>query len=198
MPLRTLSLNSGPFPPPALPGFVGSTDPSATPSGPIWPSRASGCGSDPHHLRLPVLRRISVYRHAVAKYPGGTTGSYRFAGVRPPSSPVTAAFPVFAAGRLPRYAFRGLLGVHCTLRPACSRSRHGDPLHRRLRRFRCLHRRSDCYRLERPSCRAGLAPAEDPRLFTAHAKTYGKGRGSRCLPQDFAEKTAGPLLYCVE
>ena len=23
------------------------------------------------------------------------------------------------------------------------------------------------------SCRAGIAPAEDPRLFTAHAKTYG-------------------------
>jgi len=25
-----------------------------------------------------------------------------------------------------------------------------DPLHRRLRRLRCLRRRSDCYRLERP------------------------------------------------
>jgi hypothetical protein len=25
---------------------------------------------------------------------------------------VSAAFPVFAAGRLPHYAFRGLLGVH--------------------------------------------------------------------------------------
>src|ERR1700758_412289 len=29
-----------------------------------------------------------------------------------------------------------------------------------------------------PSCRAGLAPAEDPRLFTAHAKTYGSVLGA--------------------
>jgi len=36
-----------------------------------------------------------------------------------------------------------------TLRPACSPSRLRDPLHRRLRRLRFLHRRSDCYRVER-------------------------------------------------
>jgi hypothetical protein len=34
-----------------------------------------------------------------------------------------------------------------------------DPLHRRLRRLCCLHRRSDCYRVERSSSRAGLLPA---------------------------------------
>jgi len=38
-----------------------------------------------------------------------------------------------------------------------------DPFHRRLRRLRCLRRRSDCYRLERPSCRAVSAPAENQR-----------------------------------
>ena len=31
----------------------------------------------------------------------------------------------------------------------------GDPLHRRLRRFRRLHRRSDCYRLERRELPSG-------------------------------------------
>src|SRR5437660_1901415 len=36
-----------------------------------------------------------------------------------------------------------------TLRPARSPSRLSDPLHRRLRRLRCLHRRSDCFRVER-------------------------------------------------
>jgi len=36
-----------------------------------------------------------------------------------------------------------------TLRPACSPSHLSDPLHRRLRRFRFLHRRSDCFRVER-------------------------------------------------
>src|ERR1019366_7137240 len=34
-----------------------------------------------------------------------------------------------------------------------------DPLHRRLRRLCYLHRRSDCYRVERSSSRAGLSPA---------------------------------------
>ena len=42
------------------------------------------------------------------------------------------------------------------------------PLRRRLRRLRYLHRRSDCYRLERTSCRVGITPTEDLHLFTAH------------------------------
>ena len=50
------------------------------------------------------------------------------------------------------------------LRPACSPSRLGDPLHRRLRRLRFLHRRSDCYRVERTSSRAGVSPAVNQRL----------------------------------
>src|SRR3954471_14067238 len=53
------------------------------------------------------------------------------------------------AGRLPRYTFRGLLGVHCTLRPASSPHRLTVRLSRRLRRLRYLHRRSDSFRLER-------------------------------------------------
>jgi hypothetical protein len=51
-----------------------------------------------------------------------------------------------------------------TLRPACSPSRLSDPLHRRLRRLRFLRRRSDCYRVERTSSRAGLSPAVNQRL----------------------------------
>src|ERR1019366_8342369 len=43
-----------------------------------------------------------------------------------------------------------------------------DPFHRRLRQLRYLHRRFDCYRVERTSSRAGVAPAEVQRLFTAH------------------------------
>ena len=50
------------------------------------------------------------------------------------------------------------------LRPACSPSRLSDLLHRRLRRLRFLHRRSDCYRVERTSSRAGLSPAVNQRL----------------------------------
>ena len=42
VPLGTLVLNSGPFPPPALPGFNGTTSLTAAPGGPACPSRASG------------------------------------------------------------------------------------------------------------------------------------------------------------
>ena len=56
-----------------------------------------------------------------------------------------------------------------TLWPARSPSRHRDPLHRRLRRLRYLCSRFDCYRVERTSSRAGLSPAVDRRLFTAHS-----------------------------
>lgn len=36
------------------------------------------------------------------------------------ASPTTAAFPHLRPGRLPHYTFRGLLSVHCTLRPGWS------------------------------------------------------------------------------
>ena len=64
-----------------------------------------------HRAGLPVLRRISVCRHAVANTPVGPPVRVASRGVTP-RSPVAAAFPVFTAGRLPRSAFRGLLGVH--------------------------------------------------------------------------------------
>ena len=51
----------------------------------------------------------------------------------------------------------------CTLAESPS-----DPLHRKLRQLRCLRCRFDCYRVERTSSRAGVAPAEVQRLFTAH------------------------------
>jgi len=47
----------------------------------------------------------------------------------------------------------------CTLAESPS-----DPLHRKLRQLRCLRRRFDCYRVERTSSRAGIAPAEVQRL----------------------------------
>ncbi len=55
-----------------------------------------------------------------------------------------------------------------SLRPARSLNRRNDPFHRRLQQLRYLHCCFDCYRVERTSSRAGLAPAEVQRLFTAH------------------------------
>ena len=56
-----------------------------------------------------------------------------------------------------------------TLVMACTLAESpNDPFHRKLRQLRCLHCRFDCYRVERTSSRAGVAPAEVQRLFTAH------------------------------
>src|SRR6516162_8989068 len=90
----------------------------------------------------------------------------------PPVSlwPAVAAFPATQPGRHPHLTFRGLLDVHSRYDLPARCIAWATHLSRRLRRFRYLHRRSDSYRLERPSCRVGIAPTEDPRLFTAHKK----------------------------
>ena len=105
-PLPTLTWNRGPFPPPALPGFDGTTSLSATPHGPACPSRESSWEAYRPPLGFPVLRPISVYRHAVALTPVGPP--VRFAR----QARTTAAFPLPLRGRLPQQLFRGLLGVH--------------------------------------------------------------------------------------
>ena len=61
-----------------------------------------------------------------------------------------------------------------------------DPLHRRLRRVRCLHRRSDCYRVERSSSRAGLSSRCGPALFTARCNrlvTAARQRDDRMITE---------------
>jgi hypothetical protein len=72
--------------------------------------------------------------------------------------PLASAFPVLSAGRLLPRLFRGLHGVYTTLRPArLAKSPYSDPLHRRLRHLRYLQYRSDCFRVEQTSSRAGLS-----------------------------------------
>jgi hypothetical protein len=72
----------------------------------------------------------------------------------------------------------GRVGSCISLFEACSAFTHvtacmlakspSDSLHQRLQQSRCLPCCSDCYRVERTSCRAGLTPAVDHHLFTAH------------------------------
>ena len=72
----------------------------------------------------------------------------------------------------------GRVGSCISLFEACSAFTHvtactlakspSDSLHRRLQQLRCLRRCFDCYRVERTSSRAGLTPAVDHHLFTAH------------------------------
>ena len=78
--------------------------------------------------------------------------------------------PPIRGGSAPASPVSGPARRSLTLRPARSPSRQSDPLHRGLQRLRYLHRCLDCYRAERSSSRAGVTPAEEQRLFTAHAK----------------------------
>jgi len=52
-----------------------------------------------------------------------------------------------------------------TLRPACSPSHLCDLLHQRLRRLRFLHRRSDCFRVERTQFPGGTFTRSRPAPF---------------------------------
>jgi len=82
--------------------------------------------------------------------------------------PIDIGLPRNSGGSAPALPASRPAQRSLALRPACSPSRHCDPLHRRLQQLRYLHRCFDCYREERTSSRAGLAPAVDQRLFTAH------------------------------
>ena len=100
--------------------------------------------------------------HAVANTPAG-----RMEFVRSYDS-IRFGLPQNQGGSAPALVFSKPAQRLLTLRPACSPSRQCDLLHRRLQQLRCLRCCFDCYRVERTSSRAGLTPAVDHHLFTAH------------------------------
>src|SRR6266581_1852084 len=102
--------------------------------------------------------------HAVTLTPAGLTEPIRSC------YSISFGLPQLHGGSAPALIVSRPAQRSLTLRPACSPSRLSDPLHRRLRRLRFLCRRSDCYRVERTSSRAGLSPAVDQRPFTAHVQ----------------------------
>src|ERR1019366_9719086 len=94
------------FPPPALPGFTGHTNLSATPERPACPSRASGWSSlttprgFPCCVRFPCVRAAATTPvQRLAALPCSSIQSYQ---------PSPAQFP----GRPAHRPFRGLLSVH--------------------------------------------------------------------------------------
>jgi hypothetical protein len=111
--------NQGPFPPPALPGFVGTTNPSATHSRPNVCT--SGGRAENGHLE----RASRVSRHSLltcCRPPprrSRTNSSSKSARSMP-------AFPQSRQGRPSHRVFRGRLGVHtCYGLPTCSRPEAG-------------------------------------------------------------------------
>ena len=69
-------------------------------------------------LPLRAPRQTSLVAHQISPVRAATTTPAETQDASLVSCPATAAFPVIMAGRLPHCSFRGLLGVHCALRPA--------------------------------------------------------------------------------
>ena len=110
------------FPPPELPGFLGTTSLSATPGGPACPSRASGWESRFPPMGLPVLQQLPVCRHAVTITPVGPLDQIvRDEGLSTPRfSPATAAFPDIYGGSAPTLKLSRPARCSLALRPADS------------------------------------------------------------------------------
>src|SRR5215831_13366135 len=77
---------------------------------------------------------------------------------------IVSGLPCEKVRSAPAFVVSGPAQRSLSLWPARSRSSPSDPFHRKLRQLRCLHCRFDCYRVERTSSRAGVAPAEVQRL----------------------------------
>ena len=168
MPLRAFVLNQGPFPPPPLRGFHGTTDPSAICRSRRWPSRVRRC-PDGRLGRLPLLH-IESFPCVLPPLPRWNRRR-RF--LVSPSA--TAAFPVIVAGRLPHRHFRGLLGVHCALQPA----RPADSL--RSRFLECFSPFVTSWTAPSTSGwdehrRSGFTPEDSMCLRKAHTTTKARTR----------------------
>ena len=167
----------GPFPPPALLGFLGTADLSATLPGQPDP-RGLSVGACHATGRASRVASNPLFHTCHRQYPGGTGRcsrrsfpdrwqpspfqrrvGFRSARFEAPARRLLALWPVWSLSR-PRRPF--VIGVLQTmlLPPPSAPTATGW---------------SD-------SCRAGFAPAEEWRLLTAHVKMYA-GSPRRGLPQ---------------
>ena len=162
------------LPPPALPGFLGTTGPSATPTGPACPSRGSGSRVPRHRRGFPCC----------APYP--------LPCVPPPlprrnrSVPVSLtcrtvpAFPVRQAGRLPHHNVSRPAQRSLTFRPACSLNR----LSRSFCQSASIHvvtsmNRPDCYQPETIVAGRDSHPLERGAFHGARGSRANTGRDGR-------------------
>ncbi len=159
-------LTCGPFPPPALPGLSGSTDLSATLTGPACPLRDSGLARAHHRRGFPCCLRppLTCMLSPVPRRSRPVRASLA-------SRPLTA-FPVTSAGRPPHRLFRGLLGVHLITACMLAEPPNGDPFTAEcFSPCRCLHEPLRLLPAGTTVRRAGFAPAGGQCLSTAHDVT---------------------------
>ena len=117
---------------------------------------------------FPVLRSISVYRHAVVNTPVA-----RWALIARGTA-YSNCFPVPSGCGLPHIHARSATTLDFSRPAQCSLAITACRLAESPKRPVCLEgsdgfvsspRRFDSYRLERPSCRVGISPTEDQHLL---------------------------------
>ena len=161
-PLRASLSNQGSFPPPALPGFCGTTSPSATlPARPA--PRGVPVGGCAPPTGLPVLPPSPSSMRAAATTPARPAGAHvaRF--------PADASLPRVIGGSALAMRVSGPARRSLALRPAWSLSRPRRPVYIEvLQAMSLLPSPAPIATGWSDSCRAGFAPAREWRLSTAH------------------------------
>ena len=147
-----------------------SLHPGVTGSAPHWKFRGCRVHSFPspqESLRpaswLALLSRTFTFEVAPTRSPSISV-EYDYVDKQSiPTAGLSPASPtaLWAAG----HRISHVLNVHSRYGLSARCIAKATHLSRGLRRFRYLHRRSDSYRLERPSCRVGIAPTGDQHLF---------------------------------
>jgi len=180
----TPAFNRGPFPPPPLRGFRGTMGLSDTRNGPACPSRVAGWRSHASPVRgFPCCAR-SPCAGMPPPIPRQDRWGWIARAARRQRTLLDVGLPSIRGGSAPASPVAGPARRSLSLRPVCSPSRPRrpstpgasaaslPPLPPRLLPGGAI-----------PSSRAGISPAEDRPLFTAHAK----------VGLDQAE-TVGPMI----
>ena len=129
-----------------------------------------------HRWDFPCCTWSSPLRTCRRQYPGrsdGTCSLVPFHQLRPSHEPGRVGSCIVGFGACS--AFTHVTAYTLAKSPS-------DSLHQRLQQSRCLHRCSDCYRVERTSSRAGIPPLWTS-AFTAHQSCprFGHNRQSQKL-----------------
>src|SRR3990172_3757777 len=143
-------------------------------------------------LPLRAPRQTSLVAHRISLVRAATTTPAEPQEASLVSCPATAAFPVIMAGRLPRWSFRGLLGVYCALQPA----RPADSL--RSLFLECFSPFVTSWTATSASGwdehrRSGFAPEDSTCLGKAHTTTL---RNARAAARPWHGKTSTDRVPC--
>jgi hypothetical protein len=156
--------------------------------GPGRPSRAPGWRMPPPEW-VSRVAPFSLYRRAVVITPADPSRRIVRAFDGPcPQRRRPSLYPARSASTKvvsrPARRSRPRMTLSLCYGPSARRTiRRWSVCHRKLQPVRCLLDRSDCYRVEQSTSRAGLPPAEERRLFTAHWMTHFQ------LPVTFSAST---------